>query len=344
MRALVLESVGRLAMRDVEIPLDLGETDVEIKIDTVGICGSDVHYYTHGRIGTFEVKAPMVLGHEAAGTVVAVGDAVTGLAPGDRVCMEPGIPNLASKASRRGLYNVDPDVVFWATPPVHGCLVSHVVHPASFTYRLPDHVSFAEGALVEPMAVGLRAAEKARIAPGDTAVVTGAGPIGILCAVAALAGGCSRVIISDFFDEKLAVAGRFQGTVPVNLRRQNLHECVMDLTGGWGADIVLEASGSAKAYEGLREVVRPGGCIVAVGAPLEPVALDIAAYGAKEIRLETIFRYVNNFERAIDILSSRRFDLASVITGTFPFERSIEAFERAASGQPGDIKLQIAMG
>src|SRR5438046_476111 len=121
-KALVLEKVRELSLRDIDIPLDAGPGDVKIKVDTVGVCGSDVHYYTHGKIGPFIVKEPMVLGHEAAGTIIEVGAKVVDLEVGNRVCMEPGIPDLSSKASKLGLYNVDPSVRFWATPPVHGCL------------------------------------------------------------------------------------------------------------------------------------------------------------------------------------------------------------------------------
>ena len=166
MRALVLEKERSLALRDIDLPLDLGPRDVKIAVDTVGICGSDVHYYTHGRIGSFIVKSPMVLGHEAAGTIVEAGSAVKGLKVGDRVCMEPGVPDMASRASRMGLYNVDPNVTFWATPPVHGCLTAHVIHPEAFTFKLPDNVSFAEGALVEPFAIGMQAAAKAQDCAG----------------------------------------------------------------------------------------------------------------------------------------------------------------------------------
>src|SRR4029453_12525151 len=169
MKALVLEEKDRLALRDVALEEKLGPRDVRISLRSVGICGSDMHYYTHGRIGPFVVKEPMVLGHEAAGTIVAVGEGVTHLKAGDRVCMEPGIPDPTSRASRLGMYNVDPAVRFWATPPVHGVLAPYVGRPANYTFRLPDNVSFAEGAMVEPFAVGMQAATKAKIAPGDTA-------------------------------------------------------------------------------------------------------------------------------------------------------------------------------
>ena len=172
--SLVLERKGQLALRDIALDQDLSPTDVRIAVHTVGICGSDVHYYTHGKIGPFVVEQPMVLGHEASGTVVEVGAKVTHLKPGDRVCMEPGIPDATSRAAKLGIYNVDPAVRFWATPPVHGCLTPQVVHPAAYTYRLPDQVSFAQGAMVEPFAIGMQAALRARIQPGDIGLVTGA--------------------------------------------------------------------------------------------------------------------------------------------------------------------------
>jgi Alcohol dehydrogenase GroES-like domain len=189
--ALVLERKGELALRKIELPEKLGPHDVKIAIQTVGICGSDVHYYEYGKIGPFVVNAPMVLGHEAAGVVVEVGEQVKNLRKGDRVCMEPGIPDPNSRAARLGIYNLDPAVRFWATPPVHGCLTGTVIHPAGYTFKLPDNVSFAEGAMVEPLAVGMHAAVKAKIKPGDLAVVIGAGPIGMVTALAALAAGCS---------------------------------------------------------------------------------------------------------------------------------------------------------
>ena len=343
MRALVLEKQHELALRDIDLPLQVGPADVKIKIHTVGVCGSDVHYYTHGRIGSFVVNAPMVLGHEAAGTVVEVGSAVTGLKVGDRVCMEPGVPDLTSRASKLGMYNVDPSVVFWATPPVHGVLTPHVVHPAAFTFKLADNVSFAEAAMVEPFAVGLQAAVKAKIKPGDTAVVTGAGPIGIMAALAALASGCSRVLVSDLVDEKLAIAARYPGITTVNVRKEKLADRIAAETEGWGVDVVFEASGSPKAYEGIQTLLAPGGCLVLIGMPVEPVALDVSSIAAKEIRIETIFRYANVFDRALNMIASGKVDLKPLVSETFPFEKSVEAFERAAEARPTDVKLQIVM-
>ena len=340
-RALVLERQHELNLRDIDLPMDVGPGMVKIKIHTVGVCGSDVHYYTHGRIGPFVVDAPMVLGHEAAGTVVETGEGVTHLKVGDRVCMEPGIPDPNSRASRLGMYNVDPAVTFWATPPIHGVLTPYVVHPASYTFKLPDNVSFAEGAMVEPFAVGMQAAHKARITPGDTAVVLGAGPIGTMVAIAALAGGCARAVVADLAQPKLDIAARYQGVIPVNIRETNLVKEVRRLTEGWGADVVFECSGSPRAWETILELPRPGGAIVVVGLPVEPIRFDIATASTKEIRIDTVFRYAHQYDRAIALFASGRVDLKPLISETFGFDDAIRAFDRAVEARPTDVKLQI---
>jgi D-xylulose reductase len=220
-------------------------------------------------------------------------------------------------------------------------LTPFVVHPAAFTFKLPDNVSFAEGAMVEPFAVGLQAASKARIKPGDLAVVIGAGPIGIMVALAAIAGGCSRVVIADLVREKLAIAERYPGLVGVDVGREKLLDAVNRATLGWGADVIFEASGSPKVFPQLFDGVRPGGCVVLVGMPVEPVSFDVVAAAAKEARIESVFRYANVFDRAIEMISARRVDLKPLVSHTFSFDESIAAFERAAEGRPNDVKLQI---
>lgn len=341
--ALVLEEKNRIQIRDIDLDQTLGTHDVRIAIDTVGVCGSDVHYYTHGKIGPFVVNEPMVLGHEAAGRVLAVGSAVTGLAPGDRVCMEPGVPDPSSRASKLGLYNVDPAVTFWATPPIHGCLTPEVVHPAAYTYKLPDHVSMAEGAMVEPFAIGMQSAAKAAIKPGDIALVIGAGPIGIMTALAALAGGCAKVFISDLVDEKLGVAAQYDGIEPINAAKQDVASVIAEETADWGVDVVLECSGAGPAYKTALVAIRPGGCLVFVGMPVEPVAFDIVSAQAKEIRMETVFRYANIYDRAINLIASGKVDLKPLISETFDFEDSVAAFDRAVEARPTDVKIQIKL-
>jgi len=343
MKALVLEKVHHLNIRDIEIAEPLGPTDVRIDIHTVGICGSDVHYYQHGEIGPFVVREPMVLGHEASGTISEVGRSVKALRPGDRVCMEPGLPDPESKAARLGMYNLDPAVRFWATPPVHGCLRPSVVHPAAFTYKLPDNVGFAEGAMVEPLAVGMHAAHKARVKPGDVALVSGAGPIGMVTILSALAAGCSHVITTDVQDEKLKLAQQLGAVTTVNVSKQDLSPVVAGLTNGWGVDIVFEASGNAKAMEGLFEPLCPGGCVVMIGMPGKPIAYDVVAAQIKEARVEHVFRYANVYPRALALMGSGQLNLKPLITDTFAFADSVKAFDFASEMPASSVKAQITL-
>ncbi len=343
MNALVLEKTHHLQIRQLPVDEHLGPHDVRIRIHTVGICGSDVHYYTHGRIGPFVVNAPMILGHEASGTVVEAGSAVTNLKPGDRVCMEPGIPDPNSRATRLGIYNLDPAVRFWATPPVHGCLRPSVVHPAAFTFKVPDNVSFAEAAMVEPLAVGMHAASKAAIKPGDVAVVMGAGPIGMVTALAALAGGASRVVISDVQQPKLDLAETLGAVTPVNVAKQSLKSVIDEMTEGWGADIVFECSGNPRAAAGVFEPLRPGGCVVMVGMPIEPIGYDVVAAQIKEARVEHVFRYAHVYPRALALMGAEKIDVKPLITDTFDFSDSVTAFDFAVNMPPTSVKAQIVL-
>jgi D-xylulose reductase len=342
MKALVLKEKNKLAILDMNIEETLGPDDVRIKMHTVGICGSDVHYYTHGKIGNFIVTEPMVLGHEASGTVVETGKNVKILKAGDRVCMEPGIPDLHSRATMEGMYNLDPAVVFWATPPFHGCLRETVVHPAMFTFKLPDNVSFAEGAMVEPLSVGLQAVKKAGVKPGDVALVTGCGTIGILAGLAALAGGCSKVIITDVIDPKLKIAASY-GMIPVNIKKQDLQKVAAEVTGGWGVDAIFEASGNEAAIANIFQPLCPGGKVVFIGMPVNPVLVDIVAAQAKEARMETVFRYANLYPRALALMGSGKINVKPLVTDKYKFADAIKAFDYAANPEPRTVKTVIEM-
>ena len=348
MKSLVMERKMELSLRDFpeisKAEETLGPRDVRIKLHTVGICGSDVHYYTHGKVGPFEVTEPMILGHEAAGTVIEVGPEVTNLSIGDRVCMEPGIPDATSKAARLGMYNIDPAVRFWATPPVHGVLRPTCVHPADFTFKLPDNVSFAEGAMVEPLAVGVHAATKARVKPGDVAVVMGAGPIGLVTALSALAAGCARVFVTDLAKKKLEIAASLSPAItPVHAGTDDLSAIVMAATENWGADIVFEATGASKAAAGVFQPLAPGGCVVFIGGQADPIAYDAGAAMVREARVENIFRYAHVFPRCVGMLASGAIDVKPLITRKFDFNDSVRAFEIAASAPVADVKMQIEL-
>jgi D-xylulose reductase len=341
MNALVLEKAKDLRLRDIKIDEHLGPDDVRIAIEKVGVCGSDVHYYIHGAIGPFVVREPMVLGHEASGRVIEKGKNVQHLDVGDRVCMEPGIPDASSKASRLGIYNLDPAVRFWATPPIHGCLRPTVVHPAAYTFSLPESVSMEQGALVEPLAVGMHAATKARIKPGDIALVLGAGPIGMVTALAALAAGCATVFVADVQKPKLEIAAGYPGIRPVHIGTDDLGALISDATEGWGVDVVFEASGNSQAVSSVFKHLAPAGCVVFIGMPGAPVPLDIVSAQIKEARMESVFRYAHVYPKAIALLAQGRINLEPLITDRYPFEKGVEAFVYAAAPKPESLKILI---
>ena len=342
MKAVILNKTKDIAIvDDFLIEEHLGPYDVRIAVKHVGICGSDVHYYEEGKIGPYIVTEPMVLGHEASGIVIEVGEKVTHLVVGDRVCMEPGIPDFTSKASRLGMYNLDPNVKFWATPPIHGCLRESVVHPASLTFKVPDSVSLEEAAMVEPMAIGMYAATKAQIKPGDVALVLGAGTIGIVTTLAVLAGGCSKVIVSDIQQPKLDLIRSIAPVKTVNITKNDLADIVAHETNGWGVDIVFEASGNNKAFSTIFHYICPGGKVVIIGIPSEPALFDVPAAQAKEAVTIPIFRYANMYPKTLALLDSGKVDLKPCISRRFPFNEAIEAFELAAKHQPDIVKIQI---
>lgn len=360
-QALVLEKTKDLGIRDIDIEEPFTADDVRIDMYKVGICGSDVHYYQHGSIGPFVMNQPMVLGHEGAGVVTEVGANVKNLRVGDRVCMEPGVPASNAKATQLGMYNVDPGLRFWATPPPpyatnlhddpawcagHGCLRPSVVHPAAFTFKLPDHISLEEGAMVEPLAVGMQAATKAQIKPGDKALVMGCGTIGNMTALAALAGGCSKVWIADVVSEKLVVAeGLTDGgkIVGVNVTEQDLKQVIMDDTEGWGADIAFECSGNGAAAASLPDLMAPAGTMVMVGCPSAPVPLDITLMQVKELRMEGIFRYANVYPQAIALMDTGSINVKPIITDRFSFADSVKGFDFMCGPPASTVKSVISL-
>jgi D-xylulose reductase len=341
MKALVLEQAKRLALRDFPLQETVGPQDVRIQIQACGICGSDIHYYLEGGIGDFVLREPMILGHEAAGLVIEKGEAVHHLALGDLVCMEPGIPRAFSPEVLAGRYNLDPQVVFWATPPVHGCLRETVVHPAPFCFRVPRGLSAAEGAMMEPLAIGIEAAKQARISPGDTALVIGAGTIGTMSILALLAGGCSRVFAADVKGEKLGIAGSYSQVLPINTGREPLVERVLQETAGRGVDIIIEASGSPAVYPDFFRCAKRGGKVVLVGMLNGTVPLDVSLVQARGIGIATVFRYANAFDRALALVSAGKIAVKPLISKTFSFADAVAAYEYAAAGHPAVVKVMI---
>ena len=237
-----MTDIEKLEVGEAPMP-KIGADDVLIKVRSVGICGSDLHYYREGAIGDFKVEFPFILGHEAAGIVEEVGENVTSLKKGDRVCMEPGVPCMKCEECLSGHYNLCRDVRFWATPPYDGVLSEYVAHPAAFTFKIPDNMSFTEGALVEPLAIGLHACNMGGVKLGQTVAILGAGCIGLVTLLAAKAYGATQIIVGDVLEKRLNKA-RELGAVAINTAEEDFAAKVMELTGGRGADVVSTAPAS----------------------------------------------------------------------------------------------------
>lgn len=343
MKALVLESKNKLNLRDFPIEEQVGPKDVRVQIKACGICGSDIHYYKEGAIGDFVVDKPMILGHEAAGEIIEKGSDVTDFKIGDIVCMEPGIPHMDTPEVLEGNYNLDPNIAFWATPPIHGVLRESVVHPAQFCFNLPGNISVEEGAMMEPLATGIEAVKKAKVSPGDTALVIGAGTIGILVAISALAGGCSKVIIADIMQEKLDIASSYENIIPVNTSKVDLHKFIMNETKGFGAECVFEASGSTKVFPDFVNCTRRGGVVVLIGMMNDLVPINVPQMQVRGLRIETLFRYTNCFQKAVALVKSGKIDVKRLISKTFKFDDAIAAYEYAAAQHSDTIKVMIVM-
>ena len=312
-----------------------GPGDVLVQIKAVGVCGSDVHYYEHGRIGSFVVRQPLILGHESSGVIVDAGEGVSKDRIGERVAIEPGVPDRVCPQCRAGRYNLCPNVRFFGTPPIDGAFTNYVTIPEDFAYKLPDQLSDEEGALIEPLSVGLWACRKAKLQGGDRVLVTGAGPVGTLAMKVALALGATEVTMTDVFPQRLEMARKLGATRTVNVAEESLADANL------GVDVLLECSGNEKALkDGIRSL-RPAGIAVAVGMnPGEELSVPMSVLQNRELTLTGTFRYANTYRDAISLVSAGRVDLKAVITGHYSLEHTEQALQ-ATKNDPTNIKSVV---
>ncbi|KAI9730754.1 MAG: hypothetical protein M1834_005723 [Cirrosporium novae-zelandiae] len=335
----VLHSVFNVKYEDKPVPEIKDPHEVIIRVKVTGICGSDVHYWTHGAIGDFVVKDPMVLGHESAGIVHAVGPAVKSLKVGDRVCMEPGVPCRRCKYCKDGFYNLCPDMAFAATPPYDGTLAKYYKLPEDFCYKLPDHVSLEEGALCEPLAIGVHITRQAAVKPGDSVVVFGCGPVGLLIMACAKAFGASKIIACDIQKHRLDFALKYAATSSFISSRdetpqQNAARLVKENNLGPGADVVVDATGVESCIQTSIHAVRNGGTYLQGGMGAADITFPIMAACCKELIIKGSFRYFSgDWPLAVDMLTTGRVSVKELITGKVSFEQAEEAFKTVKEGK-----------
>lgn len=344
MKAAVMLGIGKMGFETRDIPKPAPH-QVLVKLEYVGICGSDLHYYEQGAIGNAIVKPPFVLGHEPGGTIVEVGDQVKDLKVGDRVALEPGIPCGKCDMCRKGLYNLCDDVVFYATPPVDGVFCEYVAHDAAFCFKLPDNVSTLEGALMEPLAVGLHAVKQGEAKPGQTAVVFGSGCIGLCTMLALKIFGVNNIYLVDVVDSRLNKAMELGATGTINGMKEDTVAKILEITGGKGADIVLETAGTEITTRQAVDSTKRGGMIVLVGHSAHG-HMDVNTYGIihNELTVKSVFRYRHCYPLAIEAVAAGKVNLKDVATDIFELDDIQEAMDRSIHDKQNIIKSVVKIG
>jgi L-iditol 2-dehydrogenase len=333
MRVAVLNGPHDVELVERPVPRP-GPGEVLVRVASVGVCGSDVHYYDHGRIGHYVVEQPLVLGHEASGVVTDVGEGVPAERVGQRVSVEPGVPDLTCEQCLAGRYNLCPNVRFFATPPIDGAFAEYVVTHEAFAHPVPDGIGDDAAALLEPLSVGIWAARKARISAGSRVLVTGAGPIGLVAVQCALAFGATEVAVSDVNPARLALAGELGATTLVDAREQK----VADLDRP--PQVLLECSGFPPAIgDAIRALDRAGRAVL-VGMGGEEIPLPLQVVQERELEVTGTFRYANTWPTAIALVAAGRVDVDRLVTGTYGLDRAEDALT-AARRDPSSVKVVV---
>ncbi|MBT0565232.1 NAD(P)-dependent alcohol dehydrogenase [Williamsia sp. CHRR-6] len=332
MTASVLVETGRVATQTRPVPTP-GPGDVLVEIAAVGVCGSDAHYYRHGRIGDHVVTGPIVLGHEASGRIVAVGAGVSPARIGERVSIEPQRPDPNSAESRRGDYHLCPHMQFYATPPIDGALAQYATIGAAFAHRVPDSVTDVAAALFEPLSVGIASIGKSGLTVGGSVLIAGAGPIGLACAQVARAHGATRIVVSDIDSTRRETATRFGATATVGPG---------DVVGLEPVDAFVDASGAPSAITTGIGVVRPGGRVVLVGMGASDLTIPVSIVQNRELVLTGVFRYANTWPTATALVTAGLVDLDAMVTGRFALDEVADALD--ADRVAGSIKAVVFPG
>ncbi|WP_158881626.1 NAD(P)-dependent alcohol dehydrogenase [Amycolatopsis anabasis] len=323
MKVSVLNGIHDVVTERRPVPVP-GPDEVLIRVQAVGTCGSDVHYYEHGRIGDHVVRAPLVLGHEPSGVVVGRGANAAKHETGQRVALEPGVPCSVCEQCSQGRYNLCPRMRFFGTPPIDGAFCEYVVLREDFAYPVPDSLSDEAAGLLEPLSVGVWACRKARVGPGSRVLITGAGPIGLVAAQASRAFGATEVVVTDVNANRLKVAREVGATGTVDVSAGKLADS------GYEPDVLLECSGvGAAAAEAIRQVGRAGR-VVLIGMGGDEIPLPLAHVQGFELEVTGTFRYANTWPTAIALAAGGEIDLDRLVTHRFGLDEVERALTVAA--------------
>ena len=344
MKVAVMNGIGKMGFVEREVPQP-ADNEVLVKLEYVGICGSDMHYYETGRIGDYVVEPPFVLGHEPGGVVVEVGKDVKHLKVGDRVALEPGKTCGHCEFCKEGKYNLCPDVVFFATPPVDGVFQEYVAHEAALCFKLPDNVDTMEGALIEPLAVGFHAANQGGAHAGQTAVVFGAGCIGLVSMMALKAEGVSKVYVVDIMQKRLDKAMELGATEVINSMDTDVMAELARLTEGKGDYLIIETAGMEITTRQAIHIAKKGAAIVLVGySKTGEMTLPLSLALDKELTFKTVFRYRHIYPMAIEAVASGKVNLKGIVSNVFDFDDIQNAMDKSISDKANIVKSVVKIG
>ena len=338
-----MRGIDKMVIKEIPVP-EIGKKEVLVSLEYVGICGSDVHYFHNGCCGSYKVdlSEDYMLGHDCAGTIVKVGEEVERLKVGDRVALEPGITCGECEQCKSGHYNLCPDVVFLATPPVQGCNEEYIAFPENMCFKLPDNVSTKEGALIEPLSVGFYASEQGGVKTGDTVVILGSGCIGLVTLLACKAHGAGKIIVADLVEARLQKAIELGATEVINSGKEDALKKIEELTNGRGADVVFETAGSPVTIAQTPFIVRRGGMITLVGiSAKEEITYNFAQIMDKEATIKSVFRYRNIYPKAIAAVSSGAINVKGIVTHEFDLEHIQDAYDEAVNNKTDLVKAVI---
>lgn len=336
--AFVLEN-RKMELRDTVMP-ELRPDEVMIKMKKIGVCGSDVHFYEHGE-PEFPDVYPFILGHEGAGEVVEVGSAVNHLKAGDRVCLEPGVPCRVCEWCTSGKYNLCPTVYFPSAPRALGMMRNFITHKADLCFKLPDNVSFQEGALVEPLAVGIHAVRESGIKMGQSAAILGSGCIGLVTLLSLKAAGVDDITVVDIHDIRLEKAKELGARHIINASNSDMVAAVKDVYGNIGPDFIFETAGNKVTASNSVPMIKRGGTIMIIGNVVGDTPINFQMLGNKEATIKATFRYRNIYPSALSALSSGRINVNSIVSDFYKFENTQSAFEDSINNKATVVKAMI---
>jgi L-iditol 2-dehydrogenase len=343
MRAARLHGIHDLRLEELPRPTP-GSGEVLLKVASVGVCGSDVHYYLEGRIGSQVVTAPIIMGHEFSAGVAELGPGIEGLDVGQLVAVEPGISCGECEPCQHGHPNLCPNVRFCGTPPINGVFAEYTVMPAGNCFPLPPGFGPVEGAMLEPLGVAIHSVDLAHLRPGYTVAVLGAGPIGLLIAAVAKASGASAVYMTEplAYRRQFALDYIADAALDPYEKGTDVVAEIMRLTGGRGVDVAFEAAGASEAPQQAAAVTRIGGKVIIAGIPADDtMAMNASTVRHKGLTIKLVRRMKHTYPRAIRLVQTGMVDVKSLVTHTFPLERTAEAFEIVAAYDDGVLRAVI---